>query len=347
MLIAEIKPTTGRQVAPNQILFEDCFDDVRADVRFTYERGGFHQDVILRQKLSPLWLEKNGFNADTTRLEIWTEFFEAPEPQIQSRGLERVEDATLRGLLTQPDIVEEELDFGSMKIPVGRAYSPQTSDGSIRRAIPVPKQWLEIGARRFLVESLDLAALEPLLSSLPPCNRPEKRDHPLYAQRRPPCPVLRSPGTNQVLLAGVKPQAPGVVLDYQTVISTTNLVLAADTTYYVNGAVSVYGDFTIEGGLAPFTSSAASPAKCRLGLRVSDSRGQTGEGTEPHSTRRSGCRPCHRCDYRCPQRDRTPIPRAVVEQLVAAMRRDAVHGSSAPGRGARSRALDRRGQGFA
>jgi hypothetical protein len=130
LLVAEIKPgVAGRQVAANTILFEDCLDDFPFDVRLVYEIGGFHQDVISKASFDPAWLKAQGFNPESTTLEIWTEFFEAGTPVVKPQVVAQVEDAGLRKLMAEPDVVEEHLDFGAVAIPMGRAYARQEGTG--------------------------------------------------------------------------------------------------------------------------------------------------------------------------------------------------------------------------
>lgn len=277
LLVAEIRDgVVGQHIAPNEILFKDCFDDVNASVRMTYELGGFHQDVILNRAFSPVWLEENGFNVDTTRLEIWTEFFESPVPEIKSRVISSVDDPSLRSLMAEPDVIEDTLDFGVMKIPMGRAYAGKAT--SIRKSsVRVPKRWHTVDGRTFLVESISLAELQPLFAGLPnwqPKDNTENRV--MTAGLTPPAPVLVNPGTNVILTAslGRKPSEEGVVLDYTTIDSSlTNYIFQGDTTYYVSGTVNLYETTTFEGGtVIKFNPSSASSLVINSGTVVNGGR---------------------------------------------------------------------------
>jgi len=247
LLVAETVETVGKRIAPNQILFENCFDGVAADVRLTDERGGFHQDVILREKFDPVWLEQNGFNPATTRLEIWTEFFEAPTPKVRRRVVSSVDDPTLRAMLAEPDVLEDDLDFGVMKMRMGRAYAKPIGGRSDRTA-RMPKRWLTLDGRTFLVESISLSDLEPLLSALTPDKmfNGGKDKEVRFAGLKPPRPVLTHPGTNSILTAALRSRdrSDGVVLDYQTVQSQSNYTFYANLTYYVTGPVQL-GETTV------------------------------------------------------------------------------------------------------
>ena len=158
-----ITRAVGVLIAPNQVLFRNCFDSLDADVRFTYERGAFHQDVVLREAPDLEQLGALGFSLKTTRLEIWTEFLTAPTPKITRTAVESETDPALRSQMVDPDVVEERLDFGLMDMPSGKAY---LQEGQSVEPVRVLKQWLQINGRTFLVESIDLPTLEPLLASL-------------------------------------------------------------------------------------------------------------------------------------------------------------------------------------
>jgi hypothetical protein len=85
VLIAEIKDSVGELVGPNQLLYRDAFDGagISADLLYTYRRAGFEQDVLLRQ--APPGPEQFGLDPGTTRLEVYTEFIEAPCRRSASR----------------------------------------------------------------------------------------------------------------------------------------------------------------------------------------------------------------------------------------------------------------------
>ncbi|MEI6785049.1 MAG: hypothetical protein WCQ21_29470, partial [Verrucomicrobiota bacterium] len=78
ILIAAIKDCQGKILPPNQVLYEDAFQDLRASVRYTYTRGTFEQDVILLEAPQPP--ENYGLNPATSRLVIMSEFIDAPQP---------------------------------------------------------------------------------------------------------------------------------------------------------------------------------------------------------------------------------------------------------------------------
>lgn len=125
-----------------------------ADVRVRNERGEFHQDVLLRERLTPAQLRELGFDASTARLEVWTEFQEAPAPAIQTAVVRCETNATVRARMAEPDLLDQRLDFGVMRMDLhsGKAFAEPALENPAR----VLKEWKEIGGRRFLIESSTL-----------------------------------------------------------------------------------------------------------------------------------------------------------------------------------------------
>jgi hypothetical protein len=92
---------------------------------------------------------------------------------------------------------------------------------------------------------------------------------------RPPAQTLRKPVQEaRAALLGAK-STPAFVLDWSLLTGDTNVTLAGDTTYFVSGAVYLYGVTTIEeGAVVKFTNSLASG-----GLRI---RGELDCQTSPY-----------------------------------------------------------------
>ena len=76
VILAEVRDTEGTLYPPNVLVYENAFNGVRADVRYSYTRYGFEQDIIFREPIvAP---DKFGLNPETTRIETLTEFIESP-----------------------------------------------------------------------------------------------------------------------------------------------------------------------------------------------------------------------------------------------------------------------------
>ena len=50
VLIAELTNSIGVVVGSNVVIYPNAFTDIKADLRYTYTKAGFEQDIILRQQ---------------------------------------------------------------------------------------------------------------------------------------------------------------------------------------------------------------------------------------------------------------------------------------------------------
>ncbi len=166
-LIAEVKDSIGELVAPNQVIYPNAFTDFQADVRITYTKGGFEQDIILREQ--PPAPDKFGL-PETSQLQILTEFIDPPKPSDRASAT----NAEPNRFLIAPNLTDERLDFGAMVLGQGKAFSldeAETLSGltiSDDKAVPVGKTWSELApGRQFLVESVNYLSIRPALELLP------------------------------------------------------------------------------------------------------------------------------------------------------------------------------------
>jgi hypothetical protein len=84
---------------------------LKADLLYTYTKAGFEQDVILREQ--PPVPEVFNLDPQNTRLQLMTEFFNPPQPTITASQLPPQAGMTLSN---------DKLDFGIMKVTLGRAF---------------------------------------------------------------------------------------------------------------------------------------------------------------------------------------------------------------------------------
>jgi hypothetical protein len=268
VMIAEIKDSIGELTSPNQVTYPDAFDGACiVDVRYIYTKGGFEQDIILRT--APPSPAEWGLDPETTRLEVFTEFIEAPAAQVTSVTLKREENDESRRLMKEPDLVDQRLDFGGLVIGQGQAF-PLGEQGDLfgggPNSVPTGKSLERIEGRLILIEKVDYPAVLEQLGRLPKSaalNRERKVGLPdplrtLQARVAPPRPVGLPGRWTKQLQASIKPQRPGFVLDYISfnASSLTNYTFKSDTTYMVNGDVKLYGTTTIEGGtVVKFTNA--------------------------------------------------------------------------------------------
>jgi sugar lactone lactonase YvrE len=285
VLVAQVQDSIGVVHPPNQVIYPAALvgEGFTADVRYTWRKGGFAQDVIVRE--SPPPPEAYSLNPATTRLQAWTIFLEAPEPEIEPRILRAEQDQNARNVMAEPDFTDQELKFGAFRISMGRAFSlDQNKDVD---AIPVGKEWgsTPLG-QTFLIESLEYPPAKPSLDALPVQEaRLNAGKNATVAGRKLSRPQLMAaltkratsniPGTPQMQLAKAPAsKQPGFLIDYETLYSGypysyTHYTFAAGKTYFITGDTTFYGTTTFEGGsvikLAPYVSGST------IGLRLPDS----------------------------------------------------------------------------
>jgi hypothetical protein len=261
VLIAEVKDTQAWLVAPNQVLYPDAFTGVEADVRYTYAKNFFEQDIILRQ--APPAPADLGWDPADVRLEVWTEFVEAPTP-ARTATLLSPEGAAPEAW----PLVDETLEFRTMRMGPGKSFRLGLEDEALSA---VAKQWVQTeAARTFLVETVGLPALGAQLQELPAAKGGAALRSRVKARQQ----VLRQLPRREKVTAGAMPKVrrleggplvaqarrPGLVVDYSLTLgsSLTNQVFRGDYTYLVTGPVDLLGtNSTFEGGAVfKFTNSA-------------------------------------------------------------------------------------------
>jgi len=246
VLIAELKDSVGQLVGSNQVIYPDAFTDINADLRYTYTKAGFEQDVVLREQ--PIKPESYGLNPATARLQVLTEFFNPPEPAKSQERPGR-----------QDGSADPTLTFGAMKMNRGKAFLVGDSAQAAARSkgIPVSKSWQHLSGRSFLVEELPVQRIRPQLEKLPASakanttlNSPGSIRHKVSATRLLPPVRLVQTMTNAIQLARTEMNNKvGMVLDYVTMDSDTNdFTFQGDTTYLISGWVGIGGLTTFEGG---------------------------------------------------------------------------------------------------
>jgi RHS repeat-associated protein len=236
--IAELTNSTGVVVGDNEVIYPNAFTGISADLRYTYTISGFEQDVILHQQ--PPTPESLGLNADTARIELLTEFFNPPQPTIQSTVL-----PAQAGLA----LTDQSLGFGAMQMIQGRAFL--LGEDAQDTGVLVSKEWMLFEGRQILVEEVPVDAIVQGLAALPlamtgsaKSSYTVSRHLVLPAQR-----LVKNNLTQSIKLAKAGSFSQGFVLDYQTInTSKTNFTFQGDTTYYISGSVNLYGTNTFEGG---------------------------------------------------------------------------------------------------
>jgi hypothetical protein len=240
--IGHVKNCNGSIVEPNQVLYADAFSNVTADILYTYTKAGLSQDIVLRQ--APLAPDTYGLSDDSTLLQIYTQFFDSPTPEVAA--------------VTNGNVVDDQLDFGDMKMGPGEALFLNGQEAPVAAGL-VTKEWVEVNGGTYLVESIPYAAISDALQQLPQASNlrpgksirrlsllePNQSKHGKSAIDQKPMKIAKADTTK-----------PRLVIDYVLLSSSTNLTLQGDTTYLVTGVVNVTGTTTIEGGtVVKFTNN--------------------------------------------------------------------------------------------
>jgi len=238
VLIAVLTNSPGYLVGSNQVIYPNAFTGIQADLRYTYTKVGFEQDIILQAQ--PPAPESFGLNPQTARLQVLTEFFNPPKPNVKT-----VQVPTVAGQLT-----DQQLNFGVMLMVPGKAFLLGTNSPEVR----VTKQWLLLDGRQFLVEEVLLTSIANELNTLPQmAARTSSRTVPHTVSKTLVLPPQHLAKTNphkqpRMQIAQAATPFQGFVLDYVTVSSQTGYTFRGDTTYYISGAVNLYGTNFFEGG---------------------------------------------------------------------------------------------------
>lgn len=218
-------------------------------IQNTYSMGQFEADVILHER--PVLPAR--FNPKTTRLEVLTEFVEAPAARTTKMNLNKASEDTAQDPKLLLPFQDEAIDFGAMLMGPGRAFKrvegeAQGEDSGSASALPVAKDWRQVeGGRHILIEAVEYEAFSAYLAGLP---QSAGLSHSLRSRFQREWPLIgQAAGLAQPMkVASVTPASPGAVIDYVLVVSQASWTFNSGTTYYVNGWVWINGAMTINGG---------------------------------------------------------------------------------------------------
>jgi hypothetical protein len=247
VLIAVLTNSIGQVLGTNQVIYPNAFTGLKADVRYTYRKIGFEQDIVLQEQ--PPAPASLGLNPNTTRLQVLTEFFSTTDPQQTATPVNQREG-----------MADTILTFGSMNMVRGKAFA--IADPT-KKGAWVYKSWQKIQGRTFLVEELPLHAIQAQVEQLPApasAGATTNSSGPLINKLSTPrtLPPFRLAQTDtkpiQLARSDVNYNA-GVVLDYVVVSGGGPYTFKADTTYWVDGEFSAYNSIFEGGTVLKFDSS--------------------------------------------------------------------------------------------
>jgi hypothetical protein len=234
VVLAAIKDSQGELVSANQVLYPDAFDNIMADIRYTYSSAFFEQEVILRSQLPAP--EAFGMNPASTELEVYTEFVGSEDARVAPAAPEAQSGSGL-----EPD---ELISWGVTTLGRGHAFDLEDAT-----PVPVSKAYVTVEGRHFLVEKVLVKSIRAHLAKLPEQAGLNRR-LPVVAARgavAPQRPQARKTG-RPLKYARVAPTR-GFVLDYIALSGGyTNYTFQADSVYYISAPCNLYGTNIFEGG---------------------------------------------------------------------------------------------------
>ena len=272
--MATLTNTPGVLVDPRRVVYDRALvgGGFAASVVYSLpDTGSFHQDVVFvgfDPGFDPtVW----GFTADSTNsllIEIITEFYDAPQPQMQARPLYVEQDPDVRASMASPDLIDYTLDWGHYVFGPGRAYTTATND-SASAGVTVAKEFVTSSGRTFLVEKIPFRWLSRDFASLPPVRvRTSSLKHPLKATKTrlaaASLPSLRDKQAavekitaRQNGCASPSPRHAGSAVDYVVTVGSLNepTVYSSDTTFFVAGTVYNASPVTMESAVFKFPTN--------------------------------------------------------------------------------------------
>lgn len=247
VLIALVKDCNG-EISGNEVTYRDVFDGISADVRYRVKKGSFEQDIILRSQIpgpAEFGMPENSI------LEVFTEAVNPPQLQ-----------ATVETPATKSGLSDRNVDFGSMKIISGKAFS---LDGTSPPQ-PVAKEWTQLEGRTFLIERIEWQKIKVPIAQLPK-NQQASLSSPLnfdlLASRGDVLPhlIASDKPAKPLRLALNVPPAEGYVLDYILVSSSSVVTFERGQTYYITGPVTLSGTTTFEPSVIKFAPTNSAELK--------------------------------------------------------------------------------------
>jgi alpha-tubulin suppressor-like RCC1 family protein len=260
VLIAQVQDSYGMIIDSNHVIYANAFNGVKADVRYTYTKAGFEQDVILREQ--PPAPEAYGLSSDTAQLVVITEFLDTPKPKavkfrspeevIAQRGLKnfKIRHSAAETNWLQSTNVDQLMDFNGMKLGFGKAFETggATNTPVLVNSANVQRHWQEQGNRSFLVEQVKLKDVQDDVKKLPKVSQAGKpmpqglRNRVMDQLPLPETLLARAEKKPMLLAANTRAETPGLVLDYNLVggYAVTNsyaddFVFDYYTTYVIAG----------------------------------------------------------------------------------------------------------------
>jgi hypothetical protein len=236
ILIAPLQSSQGQLVGDNHVLYANAFAGLNADLWYTFTPSRIDQDIVLHE--SPPSPANYNLNPQTTRLQVWSEWLNVPEPRQVTRTEDGIEHQAY-------------LDWGNLiMIPGSALFTQGQADPSPVDSGTIYKHWRQIQGRDWLIEEIRYPAIANVLQSLPLHASAKLPGRGLYESFASADPLSAKAGPGKPMqVARSYASGPSLVLDYIMVSSANNFMFQCDTTYYVSSNVTMGGTNTVfEGG---------------------------------------------------------------------------------------------------
>ena len=289
-----VSGATGLLVSPQEVVYPDCFSGIKASLQYKNSRRGMSQNLLLERR--PLPPTSYGLSAKS-RLELLTEVLgEAPQTVGAPKVLSAEGNPTVRATMVEPDFTDTSFAVGSLAMNRGRAFiinngQPPSQPLALGRGAPVAKRIQVIAGKTYLIESVEHAAIQADLDTLPAPDQaalkvPDAAAHVAYADRaealrsqplrqqqsNPTAKIKRTAalqtpaGAPKLAGLGEPPKTPVFSVDYDLSGWIWDLTPKGDTTYLVAGEVDLFGVTTIERNTGQISDPASGGRHLFLGL---------------------------------------------------------------------------------
>jgi len=236
VLLCELKSSLGRIVEPSKVVYEDIFDDVDADAVYEATKQGIMQTIIIKEDLPPP--SAFGLSDETSRLEVVTEFPDAPQPEKAAKVLKAEEDPVKRQNMVSPDFSDTSLKFADSQIADGMAFGVNLEEAdAIVKSQPVGKHWQEMPGegRSILFESIEYSAAKAEFGKLPKKEAQTPKPQATLG-RSLPAKRLASTARKPLQVAAAEYRPRGMAIDWELKdLDLTSFTFLAGKTYVISG----------------------------------------------------------------------------------------------------------------
>jgi hypothetical protein len=284
VLVASITNTTGVLADSQDVVYSHAFVGGGIDAAVVYslpDTGSFHQDVVftgLDPNFDPTAFGFAASSVNGLQLEVITEFYDMPQPQVQERDLYIEQDPNVRATMASPDFVDHFYDFGHYVFSPGHT-SMTSVPGPLTPGVPVAKEFTTTSdGRTFLVESVRLRDVLTELQALPPpqvktsfYKRPHARKMKIAAADLPHFRPGKSDEKRPKAVAMNHTKPKGLAVDYIVTLSSLNepTIFRSDCTYFVSQSYYFTAIPTIESAVFKFPTNFTGALVLYNGLNMS------------------------------------------------------------------------------